>query len=74
MKAPKEKALEIYNSFRNIAPVLEANFRSKKNAIIALELKIQGMPSINDTPPVKRKQDDFYIQYWNEVINEVNKL
>jgi predicted AAA+ superfamily ATPase len=34
---PKEKALDIYNRFRNSAPVLEANYRSKKRALICVD-------------------------------------
>lgn len=41
----RQKALEIYNKFRNEAPVLEANVKSKKNAIIAVDLVIETLKS-----------------------------
>lgn len=41
----RTKALEIYNKFRNEAPVLEANAKSKKNAIIAVDLVIETLKS-----------------------------
>ena len=74
MKTPIEKAFELYEKHLQYTPVEFEQEYAKKACIISLELKIQGMTSINDTPPAKRQQDDFYCQYWNQVINEVNKL
>lgn len=41
----RSKAIEIYNRFRNNASVLEANAKSKKNAIIAVDLIIETLKS-----------------------------
>jgi hypothetical protein len=65
---PKEKAIELYNTFRNTASVMEANVKSKNRTLIA----------VNEILTVCEKEishcsDKTYF-YWQEVKQEINKL
>jgi len=86
---PKEKAFEIVSNQFNILAkasghksfVLSEEKKfvvienlAKQFALTAIDLKIEDLPSINNTPPVKRLDDKFYLQYWNIVKQEIEKL
>lgn len=58
---PKEKAIELYNKYRNELPVTFANYRAKKLALIAVDEILEA---------VEGKYDD----YWQEVKQEIEKL
>lgn len=58
---PKEKAIELYNKFRNEMPVVSANARARKCASICVdELRREA------------ERDDW--QYWDAVSHEISKL
>jgi hypothetical protein len=65
---PKEKAIELYNKFRNIAPVLEANYKSKQRALIAVDELIKQEISLLGL------SDKYVPTWWNMVKDEINKL
>jgi len=59
----KERAIELYNKFRNESPVLEANYKSKKRAIICVNemLSVIITGSYNEI-------------FYKEVKSEIEKL
>jgi hypothetical protein len=59
---PKEKAIHLYNKFRNENSVMSANIRAKKQALICVEEIIAEL--------VYDKQ----FEYWQEVKQEIEKL
>jgi len=62
---PKEKAIELYNNFRNQNSIMSANIRGKKCAIIA----------VNEILNINSVDKDYELSnYWNEVLEEINKL
>ena len=77
---PKEKAIELYNKFRNENPVMAINIRAKKQALICIDEIIKETPELT---PEETFIDgscgvDFFInerfEYWNKVKNELIKL
>jgi hypothetical protein len=68
METPKEKAIELYNKFRNTAPVLEANHKSKQRALIAVDEIIQTLRCTD------AKNDLSYVGFWNKVKIEIENL
>jgi len=73
---PKEKALELYNKYRNISPPLEANIRSKKNALIAIEELTESTFSKSKSWDNWKIQPADYCttEYWQEVKQQLEKL
>lgn len=73
---PKEKAIELYNNFRNQNSIMSANIRGKKCAIIAVNeiLKIQTLKSTKMSAKLDRYSESDSVEYWNEVLEEINKL
>lgn len=62
---PKEKAIELYNNFRNQNSIMSANIRGKKCAIIA----------VNEILNINSVDKDYELSnYWNEVLTELDKL
>lgn len=70
----KEKAIELYNKFRNKFPVLSANIRAKKCALICVDeiindyssYRVKSWLSLNGAISLK--------EYWEEVKQEIEKL
>lgn len=62
---PKEKAIELYNNFRNQNSIMSANIRGKKCAIIA----------VNEILNINSVDKDYELSnYWGEVLTELEKL
>jgi len=62
---PKEKAIELYNNFRNQNSIMSANIRGKKCAIIA----------VNEILNINSVDKDYDLSnYWGEVLTELEKL
>jgi hypothetical protein len=77
MLEAKLEAQELYKEHLNFLNTIVDDLPKayvKKSCIMAINLKIKGMPSINDTPPVKRLPERCYLQFWNGVKIEVEKL
>ena len=78
----KQKALELYNKYRDIAPVLEANIRSKKNALIAIDEIISTLKSLGEELYDKQGTDSYNArclnhdkkQFWKDVKQEIEKI
>jgi hypothetical protein len=72
----KEKAIELYNKFRNDAPVLEANYKSKRRALICIDQIIDNCP-IKDYgfrfDSISSRLDESF-KYWEQVKEEMKKL
>lgn len=66
---PKEKAISLYNRFRDIAPPLEANVRSKNHALILAEAMVYELSDLPRIPYNERRTE-----YWRSVKSEVEKL
>ena len=66
---PKEKAMDLYNKFRNQSNVLEANYKSKKNALIAIE-EIIKESKLHDLTIYQHERT----AYLNSVKLEIEKL
>ena len=70
----REKAIELYNKFRNENSVMTANIRAKKQAIICVNEIIKALKtttghctlSLLDRQEV---QSDF--EYWDDVLEEI---
>ena len=71
---PKEKAEDLYEKF--IFPCWECDEfgRAKECALIAVDEIIDLLPNINLTPPIQRRPDKFYFQYWVIVKQSIEKL
>jgi len=69
MKA-KEKAIELYNKFRNENAVLAANVRAKKQALICVDEILSANPHSN---PFNTVQESTH-KWWREVKHEIEKL
>ena len=59
---PKEKAIELYNKFRNENSVMTSNVRAKKQALIAVNLVLSVLFQHHE------------IDYWKEVKSEIEAL
>ena len=70
---PKEKAMQIFNRMCNSVDEL-LPFDVKQCALIAVDEIIDLLPNINLIPPIQRKPDEFYFQYWHSVKQEIEKL
>jgi hypothetical protein len=78
----KEKALEIYNKYRNNESVLEANFKSKKRAIIAVDEIILTLNQLGEELYDKQGTDSYNARclnhdkkaYFKKVKLEIEKL
>jgi hypothetical protein len=66
----KEKAVELYNKFRNENAVLSANVRAKKQALIACD-EILRLACLNDTDGYTGSNTE---KYWQQVKQEIEKL
>jgi hypothetical protein len=79
---PKEKAEELINSYRIIlmnedtecGNEILCTSISKHCALIAVDEIINLLPNINLIPPIQRKPDEFYFQYWHSVKREIELL
>ena len=77
---PKEKAKELRDKmYLKIPSVYDPTGLphypiAKKMALIAVDEIIDLLPNINLTPPIQRKSDEFYFQYWHNVKQEIEKL
>ncbi len=67
METPKEKAIELYNKFRNANSTMAANGYAKKQAIICVDEIIKAFDLYGNDLMGE-------INYWQEVLNELNKL
>jgi len=67
---PKEKAISLYNQIRNERPVLEANYKSKKTALLLVnEIIGIGLPLSLSLNPTSKHQE-----YWLQVLKHLNEL
>lgn len=72
---PKEKALELYNKFRNEIPVMSANVRGKRIALIAVDEIIGEISTNRKLDWINERRDgEEFIVYWKEVKSEIEKL
>lgn len=68
----REKAIELYNRFRNENPVMASNIRAKRQVLICvdeilnLEFDIRCDASERCVNPV--------IEFWQQVKTEINKI
>ncbi len=65
---PKEKAIELYNTYRNKLPVLAANVRAKKQALQHVETELATCVNLHD--PINNPKTKF----WNLVKTELKNL
>ena len=71
---PKEKALELYEKFTFPCWECDEFAKAKECALIAVDEIIDLLPNINLTPPIQRRPDEFYFQYWGIVKQEIEQL
>jgi hypothetical protein len=71
---PKDKARELFGK-------MYSHFRTRAEldicrqcALIAVDEIIDLLPNINLTPPIQRRPDEFYFQYWVIVKQEIEGL
>lgn len=50
--------------------IISAKFCAK----VACDYLIDKLPNINDTPPIKRKGEEMYKQYWTGVKNKIESF
>ena len=70
MATPKEKAIELYNKFRDANGTMVANGYAKKQAVICVD-EIISTIKIDYMRVQNRMQT---VAYWQEVKTELNKL
>ena len=78
----KEKAIELYNKFRDIEPVMQANVKSKKRALILVSEVISVLKDIGENLYDLQGTDSYNArclnhdkkQYFKEVKQELEKL
>jgi len=63
---PKEKALELYNKFRNEIPVVSANVRGKRIALICVSEILKVNPQSD--------QEYSTVSFWQEVKHEIDLI
>jgi hypothetical protein len=74
MITAKEKAIELYDRFRNKNSVMTANNRSKKQALICVDEIIKTLnEDIRDLDVVGNILLDL-IKYWREIKQQLIKL
>lgn len=73
---PKEKAIELYNKFRNDAPVLEANYKSKRIALMCIDEIIDNCPFRDYCFKFDSISSRLYSveKFWEQVKHEMQKL
>ncbi len=60
---PKEKAIELYNTFRDTMTVTTGNYRAKKQALICVDEIIKTYIHI-----------DPKLNFWNQVREEIKNI
>ena len=73
----REKAIELYNKFRNENSVMTANIRAKKQAIICVNEIIKALKTTTGHCTLKlldrqEVQNDF--EYWDDVLEEIKNI
>lgn len=48
--------------------------QAKQCALIAVDVIIDLLPNINLIPPIERRPDEFYAQYWLGVKRRIERL
>jgi len=79
---PKEKAIELYNKFRNESPVLEANYKSKRRALMCVDEVINSIKELGEELFDKQGTDSYTARclnynkkaFYKEVKSEMQKL
>ena len=72
---PKEKAIELVDKYKLLDYSSNLSIeKSKQCALIAVDEIIDLLPNINLTPPIQRRPDKFYFQYWVIVKQSIEKL
>ena len=73
---PKEKAKELVEKYAIWCwNETVCNYEvAKQCALIAVDEIIDLLPNINLIPPIQRRPDKFYLQYWVIVKQEIEKL
>jgi len=73
----KDKAIELYNKFRNENPVLAANVRAKKQALVCVDEIIKVLNSGNLYMEHGKEDSNTYDtspEYWEAVKSEIEAL
>lgn len=70
--SPKEKAIELSKYFISTIDVVIPNVRSISNAIKCCE-QIIKLDTLTDEAWLN-VPDEYKVQYWNEVISELNSM
>lgn len=72
---PEEKAKELYNKFFKEVPFLTIEDNPKDDSIAAKQCALIAVDEIKEAifwHPYE--SPNFELEYWNEVMNELNKL
>lgn len=70
---PKEKAIELYNKFRNENPVLSGNIRSKKQAYICVDEMEKVLIAYGETTfELQNMESEF--RFLDKVREEIKNL
>lgn len=70
---PREKAKELFDKYQD-AGIQWYIDTTKKYVLIAVDEIVDLLPNINLIPPIERKPDEFYAQYWYSVKREIQLL
>ena len=74
---PKEKAEKIISEISKVLEgwkLTDLKVKSKKIAFIRVNSLIETLPNINETPPIYRKSEEHYSQYWRAVKLHLERL
>ena len=71
---PKEKAIELVEMYDKTLTYLESKSKAKQCALIAVDMMIYYLPSVDVYPYFAQKLSPRVKEYWGEVKQEIEKL
>lgn len=74
MSSPKEKAEELFNKYCYAIRTEETDSAYWTNIIYAKQCALIAVDLILDETIYYFNDDDIFIEYWQEIKNEINKL
>ena len=71
---PKQKAEELVEMYDETLTYLESKSKAKQCALIAVDMMIYYLPSVDVYPYFAQKLSPRVKEYWGEVKQEIEKL
>ena len=71
---PKQKAIQLVEMYDKTLTYLESKSKAKQCALIAVDMMIYYLPSVDVYPYFAQKLSPRVKEYWGEVKQEIEKL